>query len=61
MGVKEEGTEAAAATVVLINYESISADYHVELTFDRPFVVAILQRSSGVPLFMGKAEELDFT
>ena len=58
--VKEDGTEAAAATVVVMNFESDSPDDPVELTFDRPFVVVIFQRSSGIPLFMGKVEEPNF-
>ncbi|KAL7516476.1 hypothetical protein ACHAWX_001487 [Stephanocyclus meneghinianus] len=57
---KEDGTEAAAATVVVMNVESVSFDDPVELKFDRPFVVVIFQRSSGIPLFMGKVEEPNF-
>lgn len=46
--VDEEGTEAAASTVVDI---SISGHEHVEV--DRPFIVAIRERLSGTILFIG--------
>jgi serpin B len=61
MEVNEEGTEAAAATVVVVKTRSKPRVIPVELTFDRPFVVVIFQRSSGIPLFMGRVEEPDFT
>ncbi|KAL3781790.1 hypothetical protein HJC23_009220 [Cyclotella cryptica] len=61
MEVNEEGTEAAAATVVDMMYRGLPRDDEsVKLTFDRPFVVVIFQRSSGIPLFMGRVEDPDF-
>lgn len=58
--VNEEGTEAAAATVVVVNTRSRPRVPPFELTFDRPFVLAIVHRS-GIPLFIGKVEEPVFT
>eukprot|EP00804_Cyclotella_cryptica_P021675 CCRYP_018277-RA/>CCRYP_018277-RA protein AED:0.32 eAED:0.35 QI:0/0/0/1/0/0/3/0/664 len=60
MEVNEEGTEAAAATVVVVNTRSRPREDRVDLTFDRPFVVVIFQRSSGIPLFMGRVEDPNF-
>jgi serine protease inhibitor len=49
--VNEEGTEAAAATVVGIGVTS--APQVVEMRVDRPFVFAIRERLSGTVLFLG--------
>lgn len=46
--VDEEGTQAAAATVVDLD---VSAKTHVDV--DRPFIVAIRERLSGTILFIG--------
>jgi serine protease inhibitor len=48
--VHELGTEAAAATSVVMRVTSMPP----ELTFDRPFVFAIRERSSGTLLFVGR-------
>jgi serine protease inhibitor len=61
MDVNEEGTEAAAATVVVVNTRSQPRVTPFQLTFDRPFVVAIFHRTSGVPLFIAKVVRPDFT
>lgn len=58
MEVTEEGTEAAAATVARMGRRSIRRDPD-ELTFDRPFIVAIIHRPTGTPVFMGRVEEPD--
>lgn len=52
--VNEEGTEAAAVTVVAIRYTSVGNDpvpilFHV----NRPFFYAITEKSTGAVLFMG--------
>ena len=47
--VNEEGTEAAAATAVLIPRRA-----RPELRVDRPFLFAIRERFSGTVLFLGK-------
>jgi serine protease inhibitor len=48
--VHELGTEAAAATSVVIGPTSMPP----ELRFDRPFLFAIRERSSGTLLFVGR-------
>ena len=54
--VTEEGTEAAAATVVTMPAGAESPKDRVELTFDRPFCYAIVDLERGVPLFLGTFE-----
>ena len=52
--VNEEGTSAAAATAVVFEKNAIAedeADYSV--TLDRPFVYAIVDNETGIPLFIG--------
>jgi len=51
--VNEEGTEAAAVTVVEM-YQSSTA---LEMRVDRPFVFVIREKYSGTILFMGKIVE----
>ena len=55
--VNEEGTEAAAVTVVVIRTTSGggTAVMHV----DRPFVFALRERHSGTVLFIGKVNALE--
>ncbi|MBN2280016.1 MAG: serpin family protein [Candidatus Marinimicrobia bacterium] len=50
--VNEEGTEAAAATVVQMNYESVSDEKFI--CFNRPFLFFILEKQSESILFCGK-------
>lgn len=52
--VDEEGTEAAAATVVGIGVTSAPPSFRA----DRPFVVVIRERFSGTILFIGKIAKL---
>jgi serpin B len=53
VAVDEEGTEAAAATAVII--EAMSAImYDVNLTIDRPFIFIIRDKPSGQILFIGR-------
>jgi serpin B len=53
IGVDEEGTEAAAATAVLMKLTSAPMD-PVQLTVDRPFVFAIREHQTNSILFMGR-------
>ena len=55
IGVNEEGTEAAAVTAVVMNYESASPG--LSLWFNRPFLFAITENSSKSILFIGKVSE----
>ncbi len=50
----EAGTKAGAATVIeFAEGEMVDTEY---LTFDRPFIYAIVDTSTGMPLFIGAAE-----
>ena len=55
--VNEEGTEAAAVTeIATAEGCALPADEPIVLTFDKPFVYAIVDTETGVPLFMGVME-----
>jgi serine protease inhibitor len=51
--VNEEGTEAAAVTVVAIVETSVGETSKVPFYVDRPFLFAITEKSTGAVLFMG--------
>ena len=51
--VDEEGTEAAAVTSVEMG---ITSNGPIPLTFDRPFIFMIRERTSNTILFMGKVK-----
>ncbi|MEX1117263.1 MAG: serpin family protein [Terrimicrobiaceae bacterium] len=54
IAIDEDGTEAAAATaVVMMRAMSIPAD-PIKLVIDRPFLFAIQHRPSGTCLFLGR-------
>jgi len=55
VGVDEEGTEAAAATAVVVNTES--AKPSVQVTFDRPFVICLYDQPTGQILFLGQLSD----
>ncbi|HKL67313.1 MAG TPA: serpin family protein, partial [Bacteroidales bacterium] len=50
----EEGTEAAAATVVEIIFTSTEPGGPVEIKLDRPFLYAIRESTTNTIVFMGK-------
>ncbi|MFW5713189.1 MAG: serpin family protein, partial [Brevefilum sp.] len=52
--VDEEGTEAAAATVVIMTAESAAPDEPISLIIDRPFLFMIQHEPTGTILFMGR-------
>lgn len=53
--VDEHGTEAAAATVVAMRRLAfVRTPPPVELTVDRPFLYAIIDTRTGLPLFLGR-------
>ena len=54
VAVDEAGTEAAAATGVIINYKSVP-DIH--FIADRPFIFLIRDRVTGAVLFLGRVLE----
>jgi serpin B len=55
--VDEKGTEAAAATAVVIGKTSIPAQV-IQFTVDRPFFFAIQDTQTGAILFMGRVTNL---
>lgn len=52
--VDEEGTEAAAVTVVEVGTTSIEPGTLFVMRVDRPFIFALRERQSGTILFLGK-------
>lgn len=56
--VNEEGTEAAAVTVVTGDLTAPPAGTHIDFFVDQPFVYAIRENSTGTILFIGKVGKL---
>ena len=62
ISLDENGTSVAAATIVDMEDESVRPDpdeipvYYV--TLDRPFVYAIVDNATGLPLFIGVVEQV---
>lgn len=52
--VDEEGTEAAAATAVIMALTSAPMDEPIDLVIDRPFMFAIEHQPTGTILFLGR-------
>ncbi len=52
LSVDEQGTEAAAATAVIIGITSVPVD-RFEMIVNRPFLLAITDKPTGVVLFLG--------
>jgi serpin B len=55
--VDEEGTEAAAATAVVMRATSAMPTEQVELNVDRPFLFAIRDRATGAIIFLGRVTD----
>jgi len=55
--VDEEGTEAAAATAVVMENRSIEGDMPIVFRADHPFMFFIMHEPTGSILFMGKVED----
>jgi serpin B len=55
--VDEEGTEAAAATAVIVGVESAPIGEPISLVIDRPFLFFIQHQPTGTILFMGRVVE----
>ena len=57
--VNEEGTEAAAATAVVMNLKAIDGDGNSRIVFDadRPFIFTIHHSETNTILFMGKMDD----
>lgn len=56
IAVDEEGTEAAAATAVVMTASGMPLDV-VELTIDRPFLFALRDKETGAVLFLGRVAD----
>ena len=56
IAVDEQGTEAAAATAVVVGLTSMPVD-NVTVTVDHPFLFLITDRSSGTILFVGRVTD----
>ncbi len=52
--VDEQGTEAAAATAVAITAMAAFGPPPVTMVVDRPFLFAIIDTATGLPLFLGQ-------
>ena len=55
--VNRHGTEAAAVTTASVVGADMEEEW-VNLTIDRPFLFMVVEKKSGVILFMGKVEKL---
>ncbi|MGM9521998.1 MAG: serpin family protein [Oscillospiraceae bacterium] len=56
--VDEEGTEAAAATIIAAgDGASMMPDKYIELTLDSPFIYAVTDLETGAVLFMGVLDD----
>lgn len=51
--VDEKGTEAAAATAVIMRVESGGPIVQAKMTLDHPFIFAVVERETGTILFLG--------
>ena len=54
VAVDEAGTEAAAATVVIMETTSMPVDQPIEFKADRPFIFTIRDNPTGSILFLGR-------
>ena len=54
ISVDEEGTEAAAATAIVVRETSAPIDEPVSIVIDKPFLFLIRDRTTGSILFMGR-------
>jgi len=52
--VDEDGTEAAAATAIMVGTTSMPADPPVEIRADQPFLYVIRDTDTGAVLFVGR-------
>lgn len=56
--VDEEGTEASAATAVVMTTTSApAASQRLELVLDRPFIFVIHDVETSTPLFIGRVSD----
>jgi serpin B len=53
LSADEEGTESSAATIVPAQTTTVTAKL-TNVTADRPFIVMVVDRATGEPLFLGR-------
>jgi serpin B len=58
--VQEEGTEAAAATIVEMRYNSTEGGSPIFFKVDKPFLYLIKENSTGALMFMGKVGKPEY-
>jgi len=58
VSVDEEGTEAAAATAVVMNETASESERPFDLTVDRPFLFCIRDRPTDAVLFLGRVTDV---
>ena len=51
--VTDKGTKAAAVTGVFLEYTAVTKPKIINVTLDRPFVYAIIDNSTNLPIFLG--------
>jgi serpin B len=56
IAVDKDGTEAAAATAVVVGVTSVQVDPPIEVTLDRSFLFVIQDTSTATPLFIGRVD-----
>ena len=52
------GTKAAAVTAVIAKASSMPVESPIEIRMDRPFVYALVDTETGIPLFIGSVKTL---
>jgi len=57
MAVGEKGTEAAAATVVIMVTSAPMIDNPIVVEFNRPYLYAVVDQVTGLPLFIGMMDD----
>ena len=57
IAVDERGTKAGAATAVETVYTALEEGVY-KVTLDRPFVYAIIDDATGLPLFIGTVTDI---
>ena len=59
IALTEKGTKAGAATVMEFKAGSVMIDEIIQLYFDRPFLYAIVENESGLPVFFGAVTDFE--
>lgn len=59
IALTEKGTKAGAATVMEFKAGSVMIDKIIQLYFDRPFLYAIVENKSGMPVFFGAVTDFE--